>query len=86
MRLISQKMIIGLHLANEHKCVNWTDFDDLYSVSILKDCSPADLDKKKHIYIHRFRTLLPLRFEQSEPFLSSIAQCLQHVVLFMMIS
>ena len=59
---------LGLHLANEHSCVNRTDFDELYNVSILENCSPADLDKKEHIYIHRFSTLYPLGLNKVNPF------------------
>ena len=59
---------LGLHLTNEHSCVNRTDFDEHYNVSILENCSPADLEKKEHIYIHRFSTLYPLGLNKVNPF------------------
>ena len=48
---------LGLHLANEHGCLNRTDFNDLYSVKSLENCRPADLGKKEHTYIHKSSTL-----------------------------
>ena len=54
---------LGLDFANEHSCVNRTDFDEHYNVSILENYSPADLEKKEHIYIHK-----PLGLNKVNPF------------------
>ena len=59
---------LGLHLAHEHGCLNRTDFDDLYSVKILENCRPADLEKKEHTYIHKLNTLFPLGLNKVNPF------------------
>ena len=65
---------LGLYLTNEHSCVNRTDFDELNNVSILENCSQADLDKKEHIY--RFSTLYLLDLNKLNPFgLSLLGVC-----------
>ena len=48
--------------------MNRTDFDENYNVSILENCNPADLEKKDHIYIHKFSTLYPLDLNKVNPF------------------
>ena len=61
---------LGLHVTNEHTCVNRKDFDELYNDSILGFCSPADLYKKGHIYIYikGFSTLYHLGLNKVNPF------------------
>ena len=59
---------LGLHLAHEHNCVNRGDFDELFNVNILENCRPADLEKKEHIYIHKYNTLFPLGLNKVNPF------------------
>ena len=51
---------LGLRFTNEHSCMNRTGFNAHYNVRILENCSPVDLEKKEHIYIHKFSTLYPL--------------------------
>ena len=59
---------LGLHLAHEHNCVHRSDFDELYSVKILENCRPADLEKKEHTFIHKYNTLFPLGLNKVNPF------------------
>ena len=59
---------LGLHLVNEHGCVDREDFDELYNLQILENCRPADLEKKEHLYIHKFETLYPLGLNKINPF------------------
>ena len=59
---------LGLHLVNEHQCTNKEDFDELYAVQILENCSPSSLEKKEHMNIHRFNTLFPLGLNKINPF------------------
>ena len=51
---------LGLHLAAEHGCVDSNDFNKHYNVQILENGSPSSLDKKEHVFIHRFKTLSPM--------------------------
>ena len=48
--------------------MNRTDCDEHYNVGILENCSAADLEKKEHIYIHKFSTLYPLYLNKVNPF------------------
>ena len=59
---------LGLHLVNEHHCTSKEDFDELFTVQILENCSPSTLEKKEHINIHRFNTLFPLGLNKVNPF------------------
>ena len=66
--VLSDDYSLGLHLVNEHHCSNKEDFDELYAVQILENCSPSSLEKKEHINIHRFNTLFPLGLNKINPF------------------
>ena len=59
---------LGLHLVNEHGCVDRDDFDKFYNVQVLENCRPSDLEKKEHLYIHKFKTLYPLGLNKINPF------------------
>ena len=59
---------LGLHLANEHGCTDEEDFDKHYNVQILENCSPSALEKKEHMYIHKFNTLYPIGLNKINPF------------------
>ena len=50
---------LGLHLVHEHGVVDREDFNNLFSLHIVEKCSPAHLEKKEHLYIHKFKTLTP---------------------------
>ena len=59
---------LGLHLVNEHNCVDREDFDENYNVQILENCKPSDLEKKEHLYIHKYNTLYPIGLNKINPF------------------
>ena len=59
---------LGLHLVHEHGCHNTADFNRLYNVQILEICSPSNLEKKEHTYIHRYNTLYPIGLNKINPF------------------
>ena len=59
---------LGLHLVNEHNCVDREDFNENYNVQILEKCRPSDLEKKEHLYIHKYNTLYPLGLNKINPF------------------
>ena len=59
---------LGLHLVNEHNCVDEADFNRLYRVQILENCSPSSLEKKEHCYIHKYNTLFPIGLNKMNPF------------------
>ena len=65
---LSDDYSLGLHLTNEHNCVDRDDFDKLYNVQVLENCRPADLEKKEHMYIHKYNTLYPLGLNKINPF------------------
>ena len=64
----SDEYSLGLHIANEHGCVDKTDFNCLYNVKILENCSPSTLEKKEHFFIHKFNTLFPIGLNKMNPF------------------
>ena len=59
---------LGLHLVHEHGVVDKTDFDKLLRVCIVENCSPSSLEKKEHLYIHKFKTLHPVGLNKINPF------------------
>ena len=59
---------LGLHLVNEHGCVDRGFFDEIYNLQVLENCRPSDLEKKEHLYIHKFGTLYPLGLNKINPF------------------
>ena len=64
----SDDFSLGLYLVNEHNCTDREDFDELYNVQILENCRPSDLEKKEHLYIHKYDTLYPLGLNKINPF------------------
>ena len=59
---------LGLHIANEHDCMDEGDFNRLYKVQILENTSPSSLEKKEHCYIHKYNTLFPVGLNKMNPF------------------
>ena len=59
---------LGLHLAREHGCVDRSDFNKLYSLQIVENCSPSMLEKKEHLYIHKYKSLYPVGLNKINPF------------------
>ena len=59
---------LGLHLVNEHNSVDRKDFNRHYRVQIVENCSPSNLEKKEHLYIHKFKTLYPIGLNKNNPF------------------
>ena len=66
---------LGLHLVNEHGCTDENDFNRLYSVQIIENCSPSSLEKKEHCYIHKYNTLFPVGLNKTNPFGLPILSC-----------
>ncbi len=64
----SDEYSLGLHLANEHGCREEGDFNRLYNVQILENCSPSSLEKKEHCNIHKYNTLFPIGLNKTNPF------------------
>ena len=63
---------LGLHLAHEHHSIDRGDFNKHFQLQILENCSPSSLEKKEHLYIHKFRTLYPVGLNKNNPFGLSI--------------
>ena len=59
---------LGLHIANDHGCIDQGDFNRLYQVQIMENCSPSSLEKKEHCYIHKYNTLFPIGLNKTNPF------------------
>ena len=66
--VLSDNYSLGLHLVNEHGCIDEADFDRVYNVQVLENCSPSSLEKKEHCYIHKYNTLVPLGLNKTNPF------------------
>ena len=66
--VLSDGYSLGLHLVNEHGCVDEADFNRLYKVQIVENCSPSSLEKKEHCYIHKYNTLSPIGLNKMNPF------------------
>ena len=65
---LSDEYSLGIHLTNEHGCMDETDFDDNLNVQILSICGPGILDKNEHIFIHKYNTLAPIGLNKTNPF------------------
>ena len=59
---------LGLHLVHEHGVDDRADFDKLLRVQIVENCSPSSLEKKEHLYIHKYNTLYPAGLNKINPF------------------
>ena len=59
---------LGLHITNEHGCIDEADFNRLYKVQSLENCSPSSLEKKEHCYIHKYNTLFPIGLNKMNTF------------------
>ena len=59
---------LGLHLVKDHNCSDKGDFNRLFRVFILENCSPASLEVKEHKYIHKLKSLRPLGLNKANPF------------------
>ena len=68
MDLSSDDYSLGLHLLNDHGATDRRDFDNSFQVQIVEICSPASLEKKEHLYIHKYKTLYPIGLNKINPF------------------
>ena len=68
----SDDFSLGLHLVNEHGCSDRGNFNEHFQVQIMENCSPSCLEKKEHLYIHKFKTLYPVGLNKNNPFGLSI--------------
>ena len=66
--LSSDDYSLGLHLLNDHGATDRTDFNNSFQVQIVEICSPASLEKKEHLYIHKYKTLYPIGLNKINPF------------------
>ena len=63
---------LGLHLVHEHHVVDREDFNKYFRVQILENFRPSALEKKEHLYIHKYKTLYPVGLNKNNPFGLSI--------------
>ena len=66
--LSSDDYSLGLHLLSDHGATDRTDFNNSFQVQIVEICSPASLEKKEHLYIHKYKTLYPIGLNKINPF------------------
>ena len=64
----SESYTLGMHLYKDHNCTDRTDFNKIYQVFILDQCSPSVMDVKEHKYIQILRALHPTGLNKSNPF------------------
>ena len=58
---------LGVHLV-DHGCSEREDFNKIYKVCILDNCSPKLLPYKENEYIHLLKTLRPLGLNTINPY------------------
>ena len=66
--LDSDDYSLGLHLFHEHSQHMESDFDKAFTVYIVENCSPSSLDKREHMFIHKYNTLHPNGLNKVNPF------------------
>jgi len=59
---------LGTHLTEHHGCSERTDFNDVYRVCIIDNCSPKVIELKEHKFIHILNTLRPNGINIQNPF------------------
>jgi len=59
---------LGAHLIDEHGCKERADFNKFYSVFILLNSSPSNLEVNEHRLIQRLKTLKPFGINSVDPF------------------
>ena len=64
----SDSYTLGIHLYKEHNCTTSNDFNKVYRVFILDQCSPSTMDVKEHKFIHLLKSLQPTGLNKSNPF------------------
>ena len=58
---------LGYHIMHDHGCSSREDFNNMYFVFILKNCSPTNLEINEHRLIHVHRSLKPLGINAVDP-------------------
>ena len=60
-----------------------SDFDHSFNVAIIDLCSPKNIEKKEHKYIHLlFNTIKPDGYEFSKPFRNPTAKSLMFLLFW----
>ena len=60
-----KKLDVGLHCHNDHGKTDQNAFDDAMKLGILDVENPAEIEKKKFIWRHRFNTFQPMGIKRS---------------------
>ena len=59
---------LGVHLVSDHGCKKRSDFNKIYKVMIIENCSPTNIEVREHVWIQNLRSLRPLGINRSNPF------------------
>ena len=59
---------LGMHLMEEHGCLNKGDFNESYQIFILMNSSPRTLDVNEHKFIQNLKTVKPFGINSVDPF------------------
>ena len=73
---------LGLHLHNEHGCVDPNDFDRHFRFAILEVVSPSNIEVKEFKWMHRLNSFQPVGINVEYPFAISGAKLMNKRFLF----
>ena len=59
---------MGIHLMQDHGLCDKIDFENSFNVALIDLCSPKNIEKKEHLYIHLLNTIRPMGLNSQNPF------------------
>ena len=59
---------MGIHLMQDHGLCDKVDFEKTFNIALIDICSPKNIEKKEHLYIHLLNTIRPMGLNSQNPF------------------